>query len=328
MSLDKLSNKKDSNLQQDNYLNDEYLINIDKAFSQLVKQFNKLQLEDHANTTITKGDSLIIKGTKFLHILKAQVSSLETLITDCSDFIDEVKQDLSVETKPENFIFLTKHGMLSYPGRDTINKVPNKNDILNEFKNKQTSKETNKISIERVLIPEYGYYLKLPVVNNINQIPPAMYYVKPNVNKNSDQKNVTKPGIYININGNYARIPFPEISDSKKEYDRKHSIRCKYATKQECDLQRSKMAGMYNSNIRTCNFAHKGDSIIKIGYPSRCPSVPNFGNPSTIAKDIKAVNVSDIKNMLLYGLNDIIASAIWLDYNLNKGNIYDDLDNA
>jgi hypothetical protein len=323
MSLDKIADKKDSKLHEDNTVNDDYLINIDKAFSQLVKKFNKLQIEEYGNMTIKKGNSLLLNGTKLLHSLKSQITALESLITDCNDFIDEVKQDLSVETKPENFVFLTKGGMLSYPGRDVINKIPNKNEILNELKNKRDIPENNKISVERILIPEYGYYLKLPVITNLNQIPPAMYYIKPNAKNNN-----VKPGVYINLNGNYMRIPFPEIADSKKEYDRKHSIRCKYTTKQECDAQRSKMAGVYNSNIRVCNFAHKGDSIIKIGYPSRCPSVPNFGNTSTMSGDINKVNISDIKNTLLYGLNDIFASIIWLDYTSNKGNVYDDLEHA
>ena len=120
-------------------------------------------------------------------------------------------------------------------------------------------------------------------------------------------------------NNNIVHIPFPDILDNSKDYDRKNSVRCKYSDKNECTIQRNKMAKLHNSTVRNCNFSHNGEKVIKIGTPSRCPSVPNFGNPKTISKDIDYVNISDIKNMLLYGLNDIIIASIWLQ-NANISN--------
>jgi hypothetical protein len=121
-------------------------------------------------------------------------------------------------------------------------------------------------------------------------------------------------------------MPFPETVDSKKEYDRKHSIRCKYTTIEECLTQRQKMAKMYGSQIRICNFAHIGDRIIKIGHQFRCPSVPNFGNPQTMPQDIKDVKFSDIKNLMMYGLSDIATAMIWFDYHKVKGVKFERLD--
>jgi hypothetical protein len=283
-------------------------------------------------------------------------------MSDCVDFIDEITEDLSEPHKEEDFVFNTSNGMLSYIGRDYIPKqitmaeritkqiiLPPIQSITTNSSNSAhpTSVQSNSIHpahpthsahpthptpiIERTLIPELGYYLKLPTVTDLKQIPPALYYLKPGKEsgKESGKDSNQLPGIYMNLShGNYVRIPFPEVVDSKKEYDRKHSIRCKYSSKQECDTQRSKMAKIYNSNVRICNFAHNGETIVKIGYPSRCPSVPNYGNPSTMSNDIKQISINDIKNTLLYGLNDIMVSVIWLDYNTTTNLVMDKLEQA
>jgi len=180
--------------------------------------------------------------------------------------------------------------------------------------NLRTSSFTDLI---RINIPNINYYLNVPYVNDVSEIPHSIYYVK------------NQPGLYIRLpNNNIARIPFPEIVDSKKEYDRKHSIRCKYVTKNECSIQRFKISKMYNSIVRVCNFAHMGDPLIKIGYPSRCPGVPRFGNPESLFNDIKYVEYNDIKNTLMYGLNDLISSIVWLDYTNVQDQIFNDLDIA
>jgi hypothetical protein len=165
--------------------------------------------------------------------------------------------------------------------------------------------------------------MKLPVVSDIKKIQPMFCYFK------GDQQYTE--GIYCCIIPNvFIKVPFPEIIDSTKEYDRGHSIRCKYKTKKLCDDQRGKMAKYHKSQVRICNFAHNGEEITKIGYPSRCATIPNFGNPSTFANDLKIVDTSDIKNIMFYGVNDLIASAIWFDYtnsntNSNTAVIFDNL---
>jgi hypothetical protein len=293
-----------------------YIENIESLFSTIVKKYNKLQLSDHTNNTIIETNDIIKRSTHVLKSMKQHVVSLESLLSDCVDFVKEVEEDLSCPPK-DDYVYHTSGGMLSYPGRELLLDILKKpKDVekdklcsIDEIKDIKDIKEKDKeVKIERSLIPELGYYLKLPIVNDLKSIPISMYYYK------GDNANI--PGIYMNIlNNNIVRIPFPEILDSKREYDRTHSIRCKYSKKEECDANRTKMAKYHNSSIRTCNFAHSGDKIIKIGYPSRCPSVPDFGNPQTMASDIKKVNMTDVKNMLMYGLSDIVSSVIWFDYN-------------
>lgn len=294
---------------------DLYITTLENIFSSMVKKYNKLQLSEHNNQTITDANNLMKKGGKILNSMKLHVRSLETLMSDCDDFITEVTDDISILPKKEDFVYHSAGGMLSYPGRELIKQEYAKHLMPHPIVQPITlhvatphGTPTAQPTIEKNIISEIGYHIKLPVVNNIKNIPVAMHYYK------GDDKHPA--GVYMNLpNNNIVRMPFPEIIDSKREYDRTHSIRCKYNLKEECNAQRAKMSKLYNSQVRVCNFAHAGDKIIKIGYPSRCPNVPDFGNPSTMANDVKKVNINDIHNMLLYGLNDVICSVVYLDYN-------------
>jgi hypothetical protein len=284
---------------------ESYTTYIDEIFSKIVKSFNKIQLEEYNPETLKKSKELIFKGSMLLNTLQTHVSSMKTLLADCSEFIKEMQEDLTSKPKEEGgYVYHTKNGMLGYPGKEFIINSINPNNIDDTKKLPITYTE------QRTLIPEIGYYLSVARVSDLKHIPPAIYYYS------GDQ-----PGLYMRLsNNNLLRIPFPETIDSKKEYNRKHSIRCKYHTKAECDAQRLKMSKMYKSTVRTCNFAHKGDSIIKIGYPYRCPAVPEFGNPTTMSNDIKYVTEDDIKNLLLYSLSDLAAAAVWFDYS-GKSNL-------
>jgi hypothetical protein len=308
---------------------DSYTSFVDSLFSTMVRKYNTFQLEDHTNQTIVDGTAFMKKGTQLLTTLKEHVKSLETLLSDCRDFIKEVSDDISASPKPEDFVYHTSGGMLAYRGREliaeglrqTIHGIPVlERKVTNKVQDKKPSDEIDtsipKIPVsirpdvhtEKITIAELKYNMRMPIITDLKNLVPAMYYYK------GDQHN--PPGIYMNIlAGNIVRIPFPEIIDSKREYDRTHSIRCKYNKKEACDVQRAQMAKMYSSTIRTCNFAHTGDSIMKIGYPSRCPSVPDFGNPRTLATDMRRVTAGDVKNILMYGLNDLITAVVWLDHN-------------
>lgn len=274
---------------------------LNSAFSDIVKKFNTLQLSNHSKASISEGNIILSTGVELLNQLKNYTKSLETLLSDCQDFIKEVEDDLSKKPHKEDFVYHTSNGMLSYLGRDLIVKNADSKNTSNE------SKISNPVTIERVLIPEIGYYMRLPVIQDVRKIPPMFYWYKGDTQHSA--------GIYCClIPGVFAKVPFPEIIDSTKEYNKGRSIRCKYRTKALCDDQRSKMAQYHDSQVRICNFAHTGEKIVKIGYPSRCAQVPNFGNPSSITNDIKSIDEDAIKNILMYGLNDIAVAAIYLDY--------------
>lgn len=293
-----------------------YDILINQYFSRFVKYFNKLQLLDYTKDTIKSGQDIIKHGSNLVISLKNHIKSIETLLSDCSDFVDIITEDLSKERPVGDYVYHTTNGILSFPGRDFIIKKVTNPSTKRHTSQKTQTKQTN-IPIT-TNIKSIGYNIKIQHIDDISKLPPVIYYVKsPN------------PGFYMRLlNDNIVRIPFPEIVDSKKEYERKQSVRCKYNSKEECNFQRQKMANIYKSSLRTCSFAHTGDSIVKVGYPARCPSVPNFGNPTTMSRDINFVTLNDIKNMLMYGLNDIMTAIVWLDYNNINKHMFDELDIA
>ena len=291
-------------------------------FSKITMLFNKLQLSEYSSETLKKSKELINNGTAVLTALKTHTNSLENLLNECAAFTTEIEDDITSDPKPGNYVFHTKNGMLGYPGKEFMAKIM-KNKTIHKTNVDIQQKTSSNIDIQqktssnvdvpskedRILIPEIGYKLRINSILDINAIPPALYYYT------ARDTNSPPSGIYTRLpNNNLVRIPFPEIVDSKKEYDRKHSIRCKYRYKDECTAQRQKMARMHNSIVRTCNFAHKGDKMIKIGHPARCPAVPSFGNPQTMSTDIRQIIEDDIKNTLMCGLSDIITAAVWFDY--------------
>lgn len=277
-----------------------YYMSISKIMSYSIKTYNKLQIDEHTNNTINQGEGLIKDIAILLKTVKADVAGLEKILYDCKEFIEEVKDELSQPEREEPFVYVTKNGLLSYPGKEKYIKKENKKS-------------------HNIIIEELNYKTNIPIVTNIKDIKPAFYYLN-----SSDKK--YKNGIYTNINNDiYIKIPFPAIIDPKKDTERKNTIKCKYFLKKDCELNRTRLSKIYNSELRNCNFAHAGDNIIKIGHISRCPTLPHFGDPKTFTDDLEKININDIKTLLLYGLNDVIISSLWFEKNKSKNKIYDDL---
>ena len=303
----------------------DFDLNLNTLFSDIVKRYNKIQLSNHSKDTLLESNKLLKEGVYLLNQLKSYTKSLETLLSDCQDFINDITDDLSEKPREEDFVYHTKNGMLSYPGRDLIIK-PIVDELLKSKPvvkpiEKPTEKQIEKPHMEHVLIKEINYKMRIPVIQDMKQVQPMLYYYKGNEYEH---------GVYCSILPTiYTRIPFPEIIDSTKDFNRDRSIRCKYKTRSLCDDQRNKMAKYHKSTTRSCNFAHDGETLVKIGYPSRCASISNFGNPRTLSQDIKIIEIDDIKNILMYGLNDIITAAIWFDYTkYNIPAVFDKLDRA
>lgn len=320
-----------------------YIHILGAHFNNIVKEFNNVQLSDYTKNTIEHANDLLYSGNNLRNILKTHLASIDNLLSDCSNLVSEITEELSVERPVGGYVYHTTKGMLSFPMRDLMVEpygpilpcapytvspyvspttvpsytVPCK--YLSQLYELRTEPHIEpRIEPVDTIIPHINYNLKIPHVSDLSQIPPAIYY--------SDKPT---SGLYMRlINNNIVQIPFPEIIDSKKEYNRNHSIKCKWGDKRECLIQRQKLAKIHNSVIRTCNFAHSGDQLVKVGYPSRCPTIPSFGNPSTFKDDLKYVTETDVKNMLMYGLNDIIIASTWLDYANIVNTTFDKLDYA
>ena len=295
---------------------------IKMYFNDLNRACSILQLSDHNNQTISEAQQISKNINNWLTTMQYYTSNAKNLMSECDKLAFDIQNDLSV-LPVDNYVYHTTDGMLSYPGREIYNKKPLINlELLKKIDKYagKNEKPVNEKSEKRknIVIEPFNYNIKLTNYQNITQAPESLFYYTGAENKE---------GIYIKLlNGVSVKVPFPEIIDSKREFDRKHSIRCKYINKEECNLQRSKMAKIHSSLVRNCNFAHTNDPIIKIGYPARCPTIPQYGNPETIKTDIEKVTLSDIKNILLYGINDIICASIWLDKNNIKDICIDNLE--
>lgn len=145
---------------------------------------------------------------------------------------------------------------------------------------------------------------KIPIINKLSEIPSSLYWF--NGNKNNPK------GVYICISHKfYVRIPFPNIIDGTKDFNRVSSIKCKYENKDECIRIRREISNRPNSYMRKCSFAHTGDKYVRVGTNLRCPGIPHFGSHETFKDDIKNVSESDIKMILLNALSDLFITNIW-----------------
>jgi hypothetical protein len=173
--------------------------------------------------------------------------------------------------------------------------------------------------ISNIYGKDIGFNCKIPIINKLNEIPSAFYWY-------AGDKNNPK-GIYICISRKfYVQIPFPNIIDGTRDFNRKCSIKCKYESKEECLKLRTELANRYNSSIRECNFAHKGEKYVRVGTTFRCPTMPHFGRHSSLKNDLENLPDYDIKMMLLNALSDIFISKLWFQRQKNDNLILNNID--
>lgn len=300
---------------------DKHIELINAAFSDTVKSFSKIQLSTHSLQTLNEGKRVIHDGTMLLSTLQQYTAAIESILKECNAYVQEIQDDLSAKKPREDYVYATAHGMVSYGGRDFIRALMQDTPKSPPVEPSPTADAIlwKKHSLEEI----GGYEMEFPTVKRFSDITPMFYYY------DNPDDTVHTPGIYCSIIKDVIiKVPFPTIIDSTRDYSRGKSIKCKYDTRILCDENRTSMAKRHKSDMRKCNFAHTGDRITKIGYPSRCSVMPRFGNASTLVEDMSVVKLSDIKNILLYGLNDVIVASIWFYHHRQKPGIYSRVDVA
>ena len=243
-----------------------------------------------------------------------------------SEFLNkanEIRKNIDCCDYKNDDIFLFKTTTL-YKGlswADVNDLEEDKENLLTTVDDIIENNQPNNYNINDVLIKsissidniDLGFNIKIPIINRLSEIPATFYWY------NGDENN--RSGIYVCItDGFYSRVPFPNVIDSTNTNNKVGSIRCKHITTDNCFKVRNELAMRYNSTIRSCNFAHTGDSYIKIGTSFRCPQLPRFGNHQCINNDLDIVQTDDIKIMLMYALSDTLLSLVWFQKN-NKDNI-------
>ncbi len=233
--------------------------------------------------------------------------------------------NLLTNTNNINLLTNTNNNLITTNNTNLLTNTNNTNLLTNITKSKdynikiltKNNKETIKEDVNYKLIPEININYLIKQNNTVENIPCMFQYIK---------NDKFREGIYCCLMpGIYIKVPFPEIIDSTKEYNRDKTIRCRFKKLSICNQQRLKMSKLHNSIIRICNYAHENDNIIKIGYNSRCTVSPNIGNPNTFKNDINLLDIDDVKHLLLYGLNDIFIAAYWLQNNKFNG-VFDSLE--
>jgi hypothetical protein len=274
----------------------KYIENIEKVYLQINDSFINLLTMDYDMETYKNSNDILKKSVDILTILNNHTVKFKKLIEECKCFNADIK-DLLIEPKPY-YVFHTSKGMLSYEGKDFIREIIPKKETINPI----------------ITIKELNYPVKISTISHLQNLPEAFHYYR------GDRDN--PEGIYIRLlNNNIARIPFPDIIDAKKDFERKNTIKCKFGTTEECNNNKNRF-----QKGKSCNFAHVGDKITKICYPSRCNTIPNIGNPETFYSDIRKINYIDGKNLLLYGLNDVMISSLWFSHNMISGKIMNNLE--
>jgi hypothetical protein len=96
-----------------------------------------------------------------------------------------------------------------------------------------------------------------------------------------------------------ALVQLGKVVETMKD-EKTRTILCRYGTRERC--------GKIN-----CEFAHRGEKLVKVGSYHRCPKVRTFGNETSLSKDFEKVTMRDVKLILFYGLTDVLASVLWLE---------------
>lgn len=258
---------------------------LSKTVSNLVSKYNKMKLSKITDV-YESSDEIITEGYTLLKVLRLHTNTLEDMLAETHNYVEDINIDIS-----DNMIHTTDSDMLIY----------------------KTNKFVHKPLHVNIDIKPIKYHRKFKQVDKLEKIPEMFVWY------NNPKDKYNKPGIYVCVySGVYVRVPFPQVVDSNMSNNKTNSIRCKYTNKCLCGEQRKKMAITHNSLLRKCNFAHQGEKLKKIGHVSRCPSCPHFGNSTTLVEDCKQINLLDIKNVLLYGLNDLFSAMVWLSiHNIN-----------
>jgi hypothetical protein len=251
---------------------------------------------------------------------------------ECLNRATEIRKQIDINKKyncddPSHMFMAHKEMYYGLSWADITEIEDNTNQVVNDV-NDKVRKNTNKKDYEHnpiiyknlstVYGKKIGFDWKVPIIHKLNEMPPSLYWYA---------GDTTNPeGIYTCLTkGFYIQVPFPNVIDATQDFNRTGSIGCKYNNINECLEAREELANRFNSKIRDCNFAHKGDKYIKIGTTFRCPHKPRFGNHTHLSEDIGTIPDSDIKTILMYSLSDIVLSSMWFqkqkDEDTKKTNI-------
>ena len=271
----------------------------------LAAKTSEILLSEHTADNLNAGRVLAAELEETHNNLIKIVQRIAQIKNECNSKVAEMHLDLNhcVESA---YIYNTMNNMLSYTGRSKTVAPKARVECNSTIEKKKDSGNT------RTLIREIGYYGKFQHVKSLQEIPQMFYWFEGSNNNG---------GLYCSPSPNvYVKVPFPEIVDNARDFSRARSICCKYGTKENCLQRRRDVAQYKGTETRVCNFTHKNEKYVKISTASRCPSNPCFGAPATLANDLMDISMTDVRQLMLYGINDMAIASVWFDYRKNANN--------
>jgi hypothetical protein len=281
---------------------------------------------DMSDLNIFKLNSTATYLTQMNKKLMKIINISEKFITGCNIKVEKIKEENILEKKyagnPDKIMLIFKEINMGLKWGDISDIADEKENLLDtvdkfikternpdEYKNNKISYKTlNKIYGVRL-----DFDFKLPIINEINDIPPSLYWYK------GDKK--YDEGIYMTLNdGVFVKVPFPDTIDYMDTYHKKNTIKCKNKTIEECNKFRNSI-NKYNENyVHNCNYLHTGDKILKINNIVRCSTNSKFGKHSCLNKDLENTTYSDIQSLMVYSISDILLNSLWIQKQNNIGN--------
>jgi hypothetical protein len=293
----------------DTHINDYFCLKFKEA-RMLLSAENTISAAEKLEATTADFSVIFDKFSKM-------ISLIDNLRSECNDKAIEIRDELELKEKYDekvndkfSFIFQGKYKNMSWGDiGDIEDRRENIIDSTKEIE-KKLSEPPEKIpwkkidTLDNIKLPKE---ISLRIISRLDNLPPAFGWYS------GDKTH--REGIYIRLPENmFIRIPFPNVIDGTQNYTRNKTIKCKYETEDQCFENRKFLSERYNSKVRECLFAHKGDTYSKVGTNFRCPSNPRFGSHAHLKSDIETLKADDIKPVLMYALSDILNCFLWSDF--------------
>jgi len=307
---------------------------IHDVYIKLLKHGHSIYTESSNSNTIDSAQKLESYST----YLKQMNDKLKTILDltsmyakECNNKADEIREIIDINSRnadDPSKMFLAYKEMHKGMSWADITEIEDEKELVLKAVNKAiTGPNKSEYShanimykdLSKIYGKDIGFDCKIPIINKLNEMPSALYWY------DGDQKN--PQGIYTCVSRKfYVQVPFPNVVDGTKDFNRTRSIKCKYNTTDECLELRRDLATRYNYKIRDCNFAHSGDKYTKIGTSFRCPNIPRFGNHMFLKQDLENLPDCDIKMLLMYSLSDVLLSSLWFQKQKDASIVFTNID--
>ena len=299
---------------------------INKEIEILHKKIDSQSITDFPKTPADI-QKLCQKINRFYGDQRYMDQTINSLLTNCYMNYDKLK--IYDQLGEKRFIYMFNQNFIDFDG-ETACKLFFKSE-KNKFNNSKMIASINekykkkKAEIMSTLI-DYktldninnvnlqGNCVDIPIISKLKYLPPTFYWF------DGDSNN--KEGIYCSLcEGCYINVPFPNLYDPSSKKYKNRSIQCKYYDKEKCEKNKQKIASYYGSEIKKCNFVHKGEQYNKVGNIYRC-LLERFGNHEYLGEDLEKINIVEIKQLLTNNVSDLLLILVWYQNKYQSGDLF------